>query len=461
MKNKRNILTNKDDRNVCAHILYAFVIKGISLVVSLFSMPLYIKYFNNDTVLGLWVTILSVLSWINICDLGLGNGMRNRLTEAVSLKNTELGKTYISSTYVITAAIIIPVIITIICIIKFADINSFFNISRDEISESCLFVSLCILLLGIGINFVLRIVNYTLYAIQKSSINNLLSLFTSLLPLLYVLMFNGSGNSQRNLITLSVVHAISLNLPLVAATILLFSGKQLREYRPSLKYFDFSTAKSMLGFGLQFFMAQIFFMILMSTNEIIITRLFSAEYVVEYSIYYRIFHVIGSLFTLALTPIWSKVTKDFAEKNYKKIRTTNHILYAVSVLAVVGEFIAVVVLQPIVNIWLGDEAIPVNNFTAIVFAIFGSLYIINTVLTTVANGIGCLKTQIYFYGIGAILKIPVIYLVSTVWNNWSVVVLFNSIILLAFCIFQFFWIEIKINNLIKSKNNGGYDNVTF
>ena len=69
----KKVLSDKDERNLLIQIVLAFAVKGLSLIISLFSMPLYIKYFKNDEVLGLWYTILSTLSWIHICDLGLGN----------------------------------------------------------------------------------------------------------------------------------------------------------------------------------------------------------------------------------------------------------------------------------------------------------------------------------------------------------------------------------------------------
>lgn len=446
----KKYIKDKNDRNVMANILYAFIIKGFSLFVSLFSMPLYIKYFNDDSVLGLWYTILSVLSWINICDLGLGNGMRNRLTEAIALNDFDAGKRYISSTYVMTTLIIAPVLIFGTILFRVVDVNSFFNVSQNLISKDSLFITLIILLLGIGINFVLKVANYALYSVQKSSVNNLLSFFTSIIPLLFILVFKGN-NPQQNLIILSVVHSVALNLPIAISTVILFKGKILRDFRPSLKYFDFSTAKNMLSLGLRFFGAQVFFMLLMSTNEILITKLFSAKDVVEYSIYYKVFSVTGSLFTLALTPLWSKVTKDIAEKNYLKVKKTNYIMYVLATIGSIFQFFIIIILQFVFDIWLRDATIEVDKFTALAFALFGSLYIFNIVLTTVANGIGMLKTQIVFYGIGSILKLPVLMLLSGFINNWEIVVVYNCIVLFSFTTFQLFWIEKTINNLIKNK----------
>lgn len=444
----KNYLNDKDERNLVINIGLAFAVKGISLFISLFSMPLYIKYFNNDEVLGFWYTILSLLNWVLICDLGLGNGLRNRLTEALAANDKEKAKRYISSTYAALIAIILPIIFIGVVALRFVDLNSFFKIDSSVIDPDTMYAAVTILFVGVCVSFVLKVVKSIIYALQKSSLNNVLNLITSVIPLLYVFLFKGD-NMEANLLSLTVVHVIALNLPTLISSFVLFRNKILAGCSPSLKHCDVITAKSMLNFGMQFFLAQIFFMALTSTNEIVITRMFSSADVVNYSIYYRLFTVVGSLFMLALTPLWSKVTKDFAEKKYKKIQQTNRFLYKISALAFVGEFVVALCCQFAVNIWLADEAITVHYPTAFIFAFYGGLYIFNVVLTTVANGMAELKTQIIFYGIGSLLKIPAIFAMTLKFDNWNTVVLYNGIVLLVFCIFQFAWIEKKLKALIK------------
>ena len=112
LKNKiKVLLSDKDQRNLYANILVAFLVKGLSLIISVFSMPLYIRYFSNESVLGMWYTILSILAWIAVCDLGLGSGLRNRLTEAISHNSDEMKKQYVSSTYIMLFMIIVPITI--------------------------------------------------------------------------------------------------------------------------------------------------------------------------------------------------------------------------------------------------------------------------------------------------------------------------------------------------------------
>ena len=439
---------DRDERNLLFNILWAFGVKGLALVVSLFSMPLYIKYFHDQTALGFWYTILSILNWITVCDMGLGNGLRNRLTEALAVNDSAQGKKYVSSTYMIVSLLIIPIVITVNWIIRVADLNTFFNIPLELLSKQTLVQAISILMTGIGLSFVLKLINNVIYAIQKSSLNNAIALLSSILPLIYVFLFNGE-DLEQNLIALSVVHVLSINLPLIVVSVILFSQKTLRAYCPSLTACSFSTARKLLGFGLQFFLAQIFFMFIMSTNETFITRLFSPADVVEYTVYYRISTLIGSFFMLALTPMWSKITKDLAHKNYRKIKSTNRVLYVISAAAIAMQFLMVPFLQWIVDIWLKDEAITVDYSIALIFAVFGGLYVTNIVLTTVANGIGELKSQIYFYGVGSLLKIPVLVMLANHTSQWQYVTLYNCVVLLCFCAYQLVWVEKKINKLIQ------------
>ena len=98
IKNIFNKLKNlsENDKIVYKNVIGAFLVKGCALFVTLFTLPSYIKFFNNDEVLGLWFTILSLLNWILNFDLGIGNGLRNHLSISISQKRSTDTKKYIS-----------------------------------------------------------------------------------------------------------------------------------------------------------------------------------------------------------------------------------------------------------------------------------------------------------------------------------------------------------------------------
>lgn len=79
---------------VIRNTFYAFVIKGIALAISFFSTPAFIRYFDNNEVLGLWYTLLSILTWFLSFDLGIGNGIRNHLVVAITEKKKKTSGRY-------------------------------------------------------------------------------------------------------------------------------------------------------------------------------------------------------------------------------------------------------------------------------------------------------------------------------------------------------------------------------
>ena len=91
---------SKQDKEVMKNITGGIILKGLGLIISFASMPVYIKFFNNDEVLGLWFTILSILTWVLTFDFGIGNGLRNHLVKPIEDKDTRSIKEYISSAYI-------------------------------------------------------------------------------------------------------------------------------------------------------------------------------------------------------------------------------------------------------------------------------------------------------------------------------------------------------------------------
>ena len=434
------VMKDKEDKNLLINIFLAFVVKGLSLIIAVFSTPLYIGYFDNNAVLGVWYTILSILTWISVCDLGLGNGLRNTLTEDLAQKNYKKAKKTIASTYAALAVIMLPVAILGIIGISFVNLNDFFNISIEALDENSLRIATSILLFGIATSFIIKPINNIIYALQKSSINNIIALVTSIIPLVFILCSKFLP-IRNKIVTLAIVHISAIFIPLIIATVLVFSRGVMKKIKPRICDIQKDTAKNMFGFGMKFFVAQIFFLLLMSTNELMISKMFSSEDVVQYSIYYKLFTLFGSLSMLALTPLWSKITRDLALNRIGKIKSTIKILYGLSFIAIIIEFLLVPFLQIILDIWLGENSFSVNYITAFSFAYFGGMYVLNTALTTLANGIGEMKTQIIVYGIGALLKVPVTITLKSMVSNWCVVTLYNAIILFAFCLIQTIWLK--------------------
>lgn len=445
---KKKMKSNENTKIILNNALGAFLVKGGALIVSLITMPAYITYFNNQHILGLWFTILSVLTWVFTFDLGIGNGLRNNLVHALVKKDELLAKRYISSAYFIIGILVISVMFLSALIFRFINWNIIFNIPNNIVPRNILNTTVLIIFSGIMLQFFLKVITSILYAMQKSALNNLLNLLSNIIILAYVSLAMPSDISQ-NLKSLAFVHAFSVNIPLLITTIVIFSTK-LKESKPNIKYFGKKYAYDVMKLGGIFFWVQIMYMIITTTNEFLITWFSGTEMVVEYQIYNKIFTLVGTLFTLALTPIWSTVTKALSEKNYGWIRKLYKTLKIMAILAVICEFVMIPFLQLGINLWLGSNAIQVNYLYAIIFAISGSIFIWNGVISSIANGLGELRVQSIFLTIGAIIKIPIAWALVIILQTWIGVIVANIIAMSLYCIIQ----PILLNKFLNKKELG-------
>lgn len=84
------IETMKDKRTklLVRNVIASFFIKGWAACVTLMMVPLTLKclgVYQN----GVWLTISSLLVWVDHMDIGLGNGLRNKLALHMAHQETE------------------------------------------------------------------------------------------------------------------------------------------------------------------------------------------------------------------------------------------------------------------------------------------------------------------------------------------------------------------------------------
>ena len=440
MKLTRKIkeLSSKD-RIIYANILGAFAVKGAALIISLYTMPAYMRYFSDQQVLGVWFTLLSILSWVLNFDLGIGNGLRNKLTAALTMNDRKSAKEYIASAYWMIGLIVAVITVIGSFALDLVNWNRLFNLDAFVVSPRSLTVAVLCVFIGIMLRFFLRLVSSILYAMQRSAVNNAIALITSVLQLVFVLLAS-STTPEENLKRLSAAYIVCANLPLVIATIVIFAGP-LKDCRPAFGSVNKAKAKAVLSLGGLFFVCQILYMGIANTNEFFITRYSGPADVVAYQIYNKLFTLGGTLFMLALTPVWSAVSRAITEEDYRWLKKLSATLIKLSCLAMLAEFLIIPFLPLLLQIWLGEEAITVNYAYAACFAVFGSAMVFQSAISTIVNGMGRMKTQAICYGIGMIVKIIMIHFGVPYFGTWIIVVAANAVILISYCIIQYLEVQ--------------------
>ena len=376
--------------------------------------------------------------------------MRNQLAKDLSNKDFASAKRTISAGIFSNLAIALLLFAVGAVVINFVDFKWLYGIKDDIVSNDVLLWSTFLVFVGIIIRFFLNTVTSIFYALQKASVNNFLMLLVSTLQLLFVLLFKAS-NPSNALLLLSGSYIFFANAPLLIAGIIVFCGK-LKECKPNIKYINKIYIKKVLNIGVVFFLCQIFYMLLISSNELIISNLYGPEYTTDFSFYYKLSSVISMVVTLATTPLWSLITKALNEKQYKWLMKLYRIMSFGGLATIILQFAFIPIEQFVMDIWLKEESIKVNYVIAIAFACFGSVFVYQTILSTIVCGLGRMKLQLFFYLGGIIAKALLVFLFYKISNDWSLVIWTNVIVLLPYCVAQQIDLSLFFRKRIREEN---------
>lgn len=379
----------KDTRNrmLRNNILFSGILKIISLSTSLLIIPITINYLNNE-IYGIWMTITSILFWINTFDIGLGNGMRNYLTGAISRKDFNLGRRYISTTLALLTVIALTMAIITSVPMSILDFNQFFNTKAlsNEGLRNALIVAIGFTLL----NFVVKNIGLIFVAMQKYAINDLLSVSGNVIALgiIYLLTKFTTGNLLYVVLAYTATHSLIFML----AAIPLFIKHP--ELRPSFKYFDKGLTRQIIGKGLSYFVIQISScLVIFGAANMFITQYCGPSAVTTYNIAYKYFNLLVIAYTIILAPMWNAYTDAYVKGDMKWIANNFNRTLKLWGVSVIGGIIMLLGCQIFYHLWIGDNvSVPFTvSLSTLIYVCFFNL---NNCVTYLINGLNKLKVQI-------------------------------------------------------------------
>ena len=394
-------IVSGDARSVVVkkNIIASLMVKGLSIVVSLLLVPLTLGYVSSE-LYGIWLTLSSIMLWLNFFDVGFTLGLKNKLAEAIALEQWERGKALVSTTYFMMVVIFVPLCLILEILIPTVNWASFLNVDpsyNPDIQRAMSILSACFCM-----QMIVNVLTAIVAAFQKVALSSAFPVIGQLLSL--IIIFILTKCCPPSLYLLSMAISTMPVIVLIVASVILFSLK-FRRVAPSSKLVDRCYIKDLFGLGFKFFIIQIQVVIMLQTTNILISNLSGPNDVTSYNIAYKYIGVGMMLFNIILSPLWPAFTdaytrKDYAWMNgvYSKMRR----LWALTALAIAG----MVAISPLVyRVWIGDRAeVPV--MMTIIVAIYTILHSWDSLQSMLINGIGCVKLQTRITIIGIIFHIP-------------------------------------------------------
>lgn len=394
------------------NIVMSLFVKGLSIVVGFLMVRLTLEYLDQ-TKYGIWLTISSFLTWFYFFEIGLGNGLKNKLAEALALKDYKLAKIYVSTTYAILTIIISFVAILFFICNFYIDWTAILNTDK-ELANSLMYLA-NIIFSFFFLNFVLRLINTVLTADQRPAIANAFGPLGNLISLLIIYLL--TLFTKGSLIYLGWVLSVVPFLIFTLAS-LYFYKKDYRNIKPSLKSVDFSYAKNLFGLGLKFFVIQISMIIIYQTSNVIIAQSFGSDEVVVYNVGYKYLSSINMIFTIIVGPFWSAYTEAWVKRDIEWIRKTISKLLVIWLLISFLGFVMLFFADYFYDFWLsGSVQIPFK--VSLVLLLYFITLNFGLIFTMFINGVGYVKVQMYSSILSSIIFVS-FSLVSINYFKWGV-----------------------------------------
>lgn len=407
-------------------------------------VPVSINYLG-EVEYGIWLTLHSILMWLVNMDLGLGNGLRNKLAEAFAHGDFKLARNYVSTAYAIfSAGLLLVIIIYLIIhpiinwtILLQAPEEYFYSLNKLVLY---VFILFCI-------HFLLRLLSSILNADQRPAANGVISLSINGLTLLAIIGL--SYAYERSLFAYGILSGFVPVLVFFIASVLLFS-RMYRIISPSLKYLDLKYSSVLVKLGVQFFIIQIAGVIIFTTGNIIITQLFGPAQVTVYNVAYKYFYLAPMVFNVILAPFWSAFTEAYVKSEYDWIKSMMRKLIFIWAGLSIIVILMVVFSDLVYKLWVGDE-IKVPFLLSILTGLFVIIANWNNMFSYFINGVGKVRLQFYYAIITAILNIPLSVFLAKNLNMGISGVMLSTVICL---IIASVWAPIQYHKIINNKAAG-------
>ncbi len=393
---KRTVLVKKN-------IVGSFAIKGWSCIVQLLLVPITLNCLNQYEY-GIWLTISSVLLWIDQFDIGLGNGLRNKLTEALAKDDRNKARSLVSTTF-FTLFGIFPLVLGIIFAIFNTDCHALLNVKQDLVPNLQLVLAMSVAI--VGITFVFKIIGNIYLALQLPAINNLIVAVGQTLSLLAI--WSMSLLEIHSFLLITIAYTLCpLIIYLIAAPMTFSKYDYLK---PNLSLYNSRDLKDIFSLGISFFLTQVAGLFIFASTNIIIAKVLSPAEVTVYQISYRYFGVLLMVYSIISIPLWSASTDAYTMGDWAWINRMIKKMNRLALYVFLGLGIMLLLSETVYGIWVGKN-IKIGYEISAIIALYVGILTYSTCYSNILFGIGKIRLITIITSIEAVIYIPLAYVLG-------------------------------------------------
>ena len=232
---KKFIGTDSRSKKMYKNTVAMIGIRGVSMILTLISAPIMLHHVDRADY-GVLLTLTSIVGWVGYMDVGLGNGLRNKLPEFLAKGDFHSAKKIVSSCYVTLAIYVALIIVIFLMVSPFVDWLGVLNSPTSDAGEirgltNVVFIAFCI-------QFLFGLINSILFAYQMPAFQSLFTFVGQFIALI-ALVIQVYVFDVTSVLQIGAVNSMIPPLVLFLGSIGLFRTK-LKEIAPSFKLFEFN-----------------------------------------------------------------------------------------------------------------------------------------------------------------------------------------------------------------------------
>ena len=385
------------------NVLGLLVSKGLQIVISFVQVPLLLKLLKVEEY-GVWITILSIVTWAQILNFGLGNGLRNYAAQAFADSNIRRLQKLVSTSFYTLLLIALLLSLIFVPLIIYLPWDQILN---TKINLTSLKIVIAVVIGSFLFRFVADVIVILLKADRKEAKADLIIPFSNLIYLLFLLFFVYTS-FEISFTSLSYYYLFSQIVVISVISIVLFNGIY-KSYKPNFLDFDKSMLGDLFSMGIKFFIIQVTGIILFSSSNMILINLMGSESVVEFNIVRQLFMVPLMLFGILAAPLWTMTSQALHKGEHDKL---NKLFLKINKIGLLGGFALLIIFffrDFIIQKWT-NGVVNTSFELALMFVIYNFASILLSPYSQFVNGAGKLTLGLYVAIFKAIIFLPI-----TIW----------------------------------------------
>ena len=394
--NIAELRTKKLNRNAIGSI----AVKLSTMLVEFIKVSILLSYLSVEKY-GIWLTIVSIVLWSHHFDLGLGTGLKYKLTEAIAQNDITRGKHLVSTAYVSISIIMGAALLLLLPIIVSTNWSDMLNAPVD-LNTEIMYCIISILVVFIC-QFVLELITIVLKSYQRTAISEVFKPISNAISLVVVIILGFF--SHDSLFMASLAMTVPYLVVLLIANIWYFT-KQYRDIRPSREFAKIEYVKDIYSLGLKFFVNQFSALVVFSTANFLLSHTINPSEVSTYSTANTYYNLVVIFFTAIIVASSTPITDAFVRGDITWVKGCMNKLFKIALLAIVLELIMFAISDFTFSIWVGNK-ISVPSSLAIAFVMYNILALFSQQYNLFLASVGKMNLNVIISCCKIVLFIPV------------------------------------------------------